>query len=136
MSLLDKARQDALAKQQQQKPVRGQRANMNPVDDSAKGMSSQELWEQGIDEQAMKNPELNEFKSFTEKGMQLPDPPKPGEIMKCLYCGKDMPPSSFPKNKTLRKLMFKWHICEECYMSANDMCDKSTHRLLQERRGR
>lgn len=139
MSLLDKAKQDAIKKQQ---PVRGQRASLNTYDDvgpeakSGAEKSSEELWQEGIDEQAMRAPEQNEIRTFTANGMQLPAPPKPGEVMKCLYCGKEMPPKSFPKNKTMRRLMFKWHICEPCYMTANDMCDKSTHRLLAERKGR
>ena len=43
-----------------------------------------------------------------------PAPPKPGEVIVCQICGKEMLPNDFSKIPKIRKFEFKWHIHWEC----------------------
>lgn len=63
----------------------------------------------------------------------IPEPPKPGEMMHCRDCNCAMPPESFPKNKTLRKMCFKWQLCESCILKAWEFLDRATPGLMADR---
>lgn len=67
------------------------------------------------------------------KNYMLPEPPKPGEYIKCRICGKIMLPEHFSKDVTIRKREFKWQIHWSCQQAQFDRCDRETPGLLAER---
>lgn len=71
---------------------------------------------------------------FTKGGMNIPKPPKPGEVIMCQYCGMPMLPKDFSENKIIRKREFKWHIHDKCFQQMNDVADRGVPGLLAERR--
>lgn len=64
-----------------------------------------------------------------------PKPPKRGEIIKCLVCGRPMPPSEFSTNPIIRKREFKWQCHDACMQNMFATCDKETPGLITERKG-
>lgn len=68
------------------------------------------------------------------KNYMVPPPPKPGEIMYCIQCGKPMLPENFSKDVKIRKHEFKWHIHWECEQKIWDQADRETPGLLAERK--
>lgn len=68
------------------------------------------------------------------KNYMLPDPPKPGEYIKCRVCGKIMKPEDFSKDTATRKREFKWQIHWKCQQAQFDRCDRETPGLLAERK--
>jgi len=75
----------------------------------------------------------SEASRASETFKYVPKPPAPGQMMKCRDCGCDMPPESFPNNKTLRKLLFKWQLCHSCWLKVSDFLDRSTPGLMADR---
>lgn len=77
-----------------------------------------------------------EMRSFVKdtRHTTLPKPPKPGEVMICQYCGKEMFPKDFSKDEKTRKKEFKWHLHNQCMIAMSNLADLKTHGLLAERR--
>ena len=68
------------------------------------------------------------------KNYMLPDPPKPGEYIRCRICGKIMKPEDFNKDHNIRKREFKWQIHWDCQQAQVDRCDREAPGLIAERR--
>ena len=64
----------------------------------------------------------------------VPPPPKPGEYIYCIQCGKKMLPEDFSKDPKIRRHEFKWHIHWACEQSIWDQADRQTPGLLAERK--
>ena len=64
------------------------------------------------------------------KDWMVPPPPKPGELMYCIWCGKAMYPEDFSKDPKIRRYEFKWHIHYTCQQKAFDEADRTTPGLL------
>ena len=78
------------------------------------------------------------FESYTSKGMNVPAPPKPGELMICQWCLQPITPEQLKAEKNMgqRKRCFKWHVHPNCFISMNDQVDRSMPGLLTERKQR
>ena len=76
------------------------------------------------------------FERYTGNGMKIPEPPKPGEVLMCQICGKAITPEELKEEKNIgqRKRCFKWHIHPKCYMTMNDIVDRSVPGLIAERK--
>lgn len=76
------------------------------------------------------------FERYTGNGMNVPPPPKPGEVIICQLCGKPVTPDELAAEKNMgqRKRCFKWHIHPACYVAMNDIVDRSVPGLLAERK--
>ena len=68
------------------------------------------------------------------KNYMLPEPPKPGEYIRCRICNKIMKPEDFNKDTSIRKKEFKWQIHWDCQQAQFDKCDRETPGLLAERK--
>lgn len=78
---------------------------------------------------------LNKYKVNQDgRNSKVPPPPKPGELIHCLYCGEVMYPEDFSKDKIIRKKEFKWQCHYRCMQKAYQMCDLKTPGLLSERK--
>lgn len=78
---------------------------------------------------------LNKYKINQDgRNSKVPPPPKPGELIHCLYCGEVMYPEDFSKDKIIRKKEFKWQCHYRCMQKAYQMCDLKTPGLLSERK--
>lgn len=73
-------------------------------------------------------------KDFTSNGINVPTPPKKGEIIFCQMCGKPLLPEHFSKEEYKRKREFKWQIHPQCFDAMNDMADRGVPGLLAERK--
>lgn len=68
------------------------------------------------------------------KDWMVPPPPKPGEYIYCIQCGKVMLPEDFSKDPKIRRHEFKWHIHWACEQAIWDQADRQTPGLLAERK--
>lgn len=68
------------------------------------------------------------------KNYMVPPPPKPGEYMYCIQCGRPMLPEDFSTDPKIRRHEFKWHIHWACEQRIWDLADRQTPGLLAERK--
>ena len=68
------------------------------------------------------------------RNYMVPPPPKPGEYIYCIHCGKAMLPEDFSKDPKIRKHEFKWHIHWECEQKIWELADRQTPGLIADRK--
>lgn len=76
----------------------------------------------------------SDMSRYTSGGQAVPQPPKPGEIMICQFCGQPIMPDQFSVNKFQRKFEFKWHLHPWCKEEMMGEADRGTPGLLAERK--
>lgn len=82
--------------------------------------------------------EVQEFikNTATKPGGMMLKPPGPGEIMYCQLCREPMLPKDFSKDERTRQREFKWHMHNVCMRKMEDLADRSTPGLMNERRAK
>lgn len=78
--------------------------------------------------------QLEEQEISKGKNYMLPEPPKPGEYMRCRICGQIMMPQDFSKDPKIRKQEFKWQHHDNCKQIMFERCDRETPGLMSERK--
>lgn len=68
------------------------------------------------------------------RNYMVPPPPKPGEVIYCIQCGKPMYPKDFSEDPKIRKHEFKWHLHWACEQAIWNQADRETPGLLSERK--
>ena len=76
----------------------------------------------------------NDAIRYTSGGQNVPDPPRPGEMIMCQVCGQPILPQQFSKNPFQRKYEFKWHLHPGCKEKMFGEIDRAVPGLIAERK--